>query len=133
MYASGTFYKIRELAVTLCRILIKINHFKSIYMIILQKCIFPYTLMRTINSQKNLSILFLVFDFFEGGGVNLLKKFKLKKIVLVNFKFCILMKLFFCMLNFFFSDLIFNKFKFITEVKIHLLIIILKVKFINDT
>lgn len=89
--------------------------------------------MITINSQKNLSILFLVFDFFEGGGVNLLKKFKLKKIVLVNFKFCIFMKLFFCMLNFFFSDLIFNKFKFITEVKIHLLIIILKVKFINAT
>lgn len=116
MYASGTFYKIRELAVTLCRILIKINHFKSIYMIILQKCIFPYTLMKTINSQKNLSILFFVFDyfFFEGGGGNLLKKFKLKKIVLVNFKFCIFMKLFFGMLNFFFSDLLFNKFKFIT-------------------
>lgn len=73
--------------------------------------------MKTINSQKNLSILFFVFDYFffeGGGGGNLLKKFKLKKIVLVNFKFCIFMKLFFCMLNFFFSDLLFNKFKFIT-------------------
>lgn len=85
-------------------------------------------------TKKSFNFFFLFF--FGGGGargVNLLKKFKFKKIVLVNFKFCIFMKLFFCMLNFFFSDLIFNKFKFITEVKIHLLIIILKVKFINAT